>query len=178
MNKLNINVSLHIIVFDRGCNSKDNLKKVKRLKLHYVDALTPYHHQDLIEGTEGKFDAISVNATSLNVYREKREIWGWGRTNCTGFRLRKVERRTITRCVSNSGKEKETFETNSTWTQQTQSKKAHKGSIRAIEKKILHRQFMEGLIEYELESFWSLTYRTNQKQLDKTEGIDVYKFKI
>ena len=37
---------------------------------------------------------------------------------------------------------------------------------------------MEGLIEYELESFWSLTYRTNQKQLDKTEGIDVYKFKI
>ena len=60
MIKLNIDVNQHTIVFDRGCNSKDNLKKVKRLKLHYVGALTPYHHQELIETAESNFDTIAV----------------------------------------------------------------------------------------------------------------------
>ena len=47
MQALKIDVKNHTIVFDRGCNSKDNLKKIKRLNLCYVGALTPTHHQDL-----------------------------------------------------------------------------------------------------------------------------------
>ncbi len=80
MIQLNIDVNQHTIVFDRGCNSKDNLKKVKRLKLHYVGALTPYHHQELIETAESNFDTIAVDDASLSVYREKKEIWGEERT--------------------------------------------------------------------------------------------------
>jgi len=80
MIKLNIDVDQHTIVFDRGCNSKNNLKKVKRLKLHYVGALTPYHHPELIEAAEGKFTTISIEGTNSEVYREKREIWGEERT--------------------------------------------------------------------------------------------------
>lgn len=80
MIKLNIDVSQHTIVFDRGCNSKNNLRKVKRLKLHYLGALTPYHHPELIEAADGKFTTISVGDADLGVYREKREIWGEERT--------------------------------------------------------------------------------------------------
>ncbi len=63
MVQLNMDISQHTIVFDRGCNSKDNLNKVKHLKLHYVGALTPYHHQDLIEAAEGKFTKTQVGNT-------------------------------------------------------------------------------------------------------------------
>jgi len=58
MELLKIDTSEHTIVFDRGCNSKKNLEQVNDLNLHYIGALTPSHHKDLLKTAEGKFVAI------------------------------------------------------------------------------------------------------------------------
>jgi transposase len=172
MIKLNIDVNQHTIVFDRGCNSKDNLKKVKRLKLHYVGALTPYHHQELIEAAEGKFNTISLNDTSLNVYREKREIWGEERTVLVfvSERLKEGQLRGVYQALE---KKKKRLRQIQRGLNNPKAKKRTKDQLEQLIKKILHGQFMEGLIDYELESLedgrWSLTYRTNQKQLEILE---------
>src|SRR3990167_7902971 len=80
MQKLNMDISKHTIVFDRGCNSKINLKKVERLKLYYVGALTPTHHKDLLKSAKRNFVTIKIDDTELEVYREMRMIWGCKRT--------------------------------------------------------------------------------------------------
>jgi len=172
MIKLNIDVNQHTIVFDRGCNSKDNLKKVERLKLHYVGALTPYHHQELIEAAEGKYDTITVNGMSLSVYREKREIWGEDRTVLVFIseRLKEGQLRGVYQTLE---KKKKCLRQIQRGLCNPKAKKRTREQLEQLIKKLLHGQFMEGLIDYELESLeegrWSLTYRTNQKQLEALE---------
>jgi transposase len=172
MSKLNIDVNQHTIVFDRGCNSKENLKKIEELKLHYVGALTPYHHQDLINAAEGKFDTITVNDISLCVYREKREIWGAERTVLVfvSHRLKDGQLRGVYQTLEK--KKKLLIELQG----KLANPKARKRTKKQLEKnikKILHGQFMQDLIDYELASLgegrWNLTYRTNQQQLAALE---------
>ena len=55
MELLNIDTSEHTIVFDRRCNSKNNLKQVNDLNLHYIGALTPSHHKNLLNIAEDNF---------------------------------------------------------------------------------------------------------------------------
>ena len=80
MTELKMNVADHTIVFDRGCNSKSNLKLVSGLKMFYVGALTPYHHLKLIEDAEDNYENVKVGDDVLQVYRDRREIWGEERT--------------------------------------------------------------------------------------------------
>ena len=80
MHDLGMDVNSHTIVFDRGCNAKKNLKIISNLKMHYVGALTPFHHKTLIKDAEKNFKPIIVNGNKLSAYRDKREIWGEERT--------------------------------------------------------------------------------------------------
>ena len=59
--KLGLDIERHTVVFDRGKNSKKNLAMVKGQQLHYVGALTPYHHRALVD------DALE-NSQALEVY--------------------------------------------------------------------------------------------------------------
>ena len=68
------------LVFDRGVNSKENLALVKKLALHYVGALSPYHHKDLVADALGHFEEVLVDGKPLQVFRDKRTIWGEERT--------------------------------------------------------------------------------------------------
>ena len=77
---LGLDIEKHTISFDRGNNSKKNLKIVKSLNLHYVGALSPYHHKELIEKASKNFRRIQINDTPMDVYREKVNIWGEERT--------------------------------------------------------------------------------------------------
>jgi transposase len=78
--ELGLDIQKHTLVFDRGCNSKENLACVKECGLHYVGALTPHQHQDLIRRAENGFAEIQVGDTPLQAYRERCEIWGEERT--------------------------------------------------------------------------------------------------
>ncbi len=77
---LELDIEKHTVVFDRGNNSKKNLAIVEKLKLHYVGALTPYHHKELIDEAEDNFREVDVDGTMIQVYRDKRVIWQSERT--------------------------------------------------------------------------------------------------
>jgi transposase len=77
---LDLDVEKHTVVFDRGNNSRKNLATIEELKLHYVGALTPYHHKDLITDAIDKFQDYDLDGTEIQVYRDKRVIWGNKRT--------------------------------------------------------------------------------------------------
>lgn len=80
MTDLGMDLHGHTLVFDRGCNSKDNLGTVSSLGMFYVGALTPADHPGLLEEAEGNYSDVTIGETSLQVFRDKREIWGEERT--------------------------------------------------------------------------------------------------
>lgn len=169
---LNMDLEKHTLVFDRGCNSKRNLALVARLKLHYVGALSPSQHLDLIQEAEGRFTPTSRGERTLWLYRDKREIWGEQRTLLVfiseklkagqlrgiyqALKKRKRVLGKIQRSLANPGAKKRTRER----------------LVRTIDA-LLQGQFMKGLLSYELNEpdpgRFSLTYRTNRKQLDGLE---------
>lgn len=172
MIKLNIDISQHTIVFDRGCNSKVNLNKVKRHKLHYLGALTPYHHPELIEAADGNFSAVTVGDTELGVYRAKMEIWGEERTVLV-FVSERLQEGQLRGVYQSLKKKKKRLGQIQRALANPKAKKRSKEFLEQLLQKLLHGQFMEGLISYELidlqEGRWNLTYRTNSKQLEALE---------
>lgn len=80
LQSLGLSSEKHTLVFDRGNNSKKNLSIVKDLGFYYVGALTPYHHKDLIEMAMENTTSIKINNETLDVYREKSNVWEDQRT--------------------------------------------------------------------------------------------------
>jgi len=62
------------LVFDQGNNSKETLTDVTD-RLHFVGALSPYHHKNLIEEANNSMSSITVNGRSIPCYRVRRTIW-------------------------------------------------------------------------------------------------------
>lgn len=79
MKQLKLNISDHTLVFDRGNNSKQNMTLIQESQLHYVGALTPYHHKVLVEEALSYFDSQEKEDLSV-VYRKKCVVWGEERT--------------------------------------------------------------------------------------------------
>ena len=63
------------LVFDRGNNSKKTLEEVVE-KIHFVGALSPHHHQDLIKEANKNLQDTLVNGKKLSCYRTRTSIWG------------------------------------------------------------------------------------------------------
>lgn len=70
LDDLGLSIDNHTIVFDRGNNSKKNFKLLKELELHYVAALSPCHHKEI----------INKALEHQGIYRSKEEIWDDTRT--------------------------------------------------------------------------------------------------
>ena len=149
MKILKIDINQHTIVFDRGCNSKDNLKKIKRLKLHYVGALTPTHHSDLIEDAEGKYTKTKVGDTELEVYRDEREIWGEKRTVLV-FISERLQEGQLRGVYQSLEKKKKRLRAIQRALINPKSKKRTKENLEKLLEKLLEGQFVKGLITYEL----------------------------
>lgn len=62
------------LVFDQGNKSKKILKNVDQ-NIHFVGALSPYQHKDLILKANNNLNIISVNTYELNYYRLRTRIW-------------------------------------------------------------------------------------------------------
>jgi len=172
MKDLNMDLEKHTLVFDRGCNSKKNLAIVARLKLHYVGALTPSQHMDLIRDAEAHPTPAEVGGKNVSLYRDKRLIWGEERTVVVfiseklkagqlrgiyqALKKRKLTLAKIQRSLANPGSKKRTREQ----------------LIGTIDR-LLQGQFMKDLLSYDLAELgngrFSLTYRTNKTNLDQLE---------
>lgn len=74
------------VVYDRGNNaSKANQAMVDDSDFHYVAALTPTNHYELIKEANGAFESIQVRpAETVKAWRIRRKIWGAERT-CVVF---------------------------------------------------------------------------------------------
>ena len=172
MENLKMNTTQHTLVFDRGCNSKVNFKKVERLKMHYIGALTPSHHEDLIEAAEGRYQKIEVDGSDLEVYREKRDIWDEKRTVLVFIskQLKDGQLRGIYQALEKRRKQLRKLQKELS---KPKAKKRAKEKLERRIQKILKGQFMEGLIFYELteekKGHWTLNYKTDQMQLSKLE---------
>jgi len=62
------------LVFDQGNNSKKIVKNVDQ-NIHFVGALSPYQHKDLIKEANNNLNIISVNNYELECYRLRTRIW-------------------------------------------------------------------------------------------------------
>jgi transposase len=172
MKDLSMDLEKHTLVFDRGCNSKKNLALVARLKLHYVGALTPSQHLELIQDAEGNFTPVTVGDKTLLLYRDKRTIWEEERTVVVliseklragqlrgiyqALKKRKLALGKIQRSLANPRARKRTREQ----------------LVETIDN-LLQGQFMKDLLSYDLTELgdgrFSMTYRTNKKKLDQLE---------
>ena len=63
------------LVFDQGNNSKKMLKNVTD-GIHFVGALSPYHHKALIEEANDSMTTVSINGRDVLCYNARKEIWG------------------------------------------------------------------------------------------------------
>ena len=63
------------LVFDQGNNSKKMLKNVTD-GIHFVGALSPYHHKVLIEEANDSMTTVSINGDDVLCYNARKEIWG------------------------------------------------------------------------------------------------------
>jgi transposase len=76
-----MDIARHTLVFDRGNNSKENMALVADADMHYVGALTPYHHKKLVSGAQDRFEPLTLDdGRQMEVCRTKTEIWGEERT--------------------------------------------------------------------------------------------------
>lgn len=63
------------LVFDQGNNSKKMLKNVDD-GIHFVGALSPYHHKALIKEANDSMTTVSINGQDVLCYNARKEIWG------------------------------------------------------------------------------------------------------
>lgn len=168
MELLKIDTSEHTIVFDRGCNSKINLKQVNDLNLHYIGALTPSHHKDLLKTAEGNFISTQVGDKELEIYREKRDVWGEERTVLVfvSQRLKDGQFRGVYQALEKKEKRLKEIQKGLL---SPRSRKRTREQLENLIQKLLKGQFMEGLIIYNLEErspgSWNMTYQICEEKL-------------
>ena len=172
MKDLDMDLEKHTLVFDRGCNSKKNLALVARLKLHYVGALTPYHHMALIQDAEANFTPTNIGDKTLSLYRDKRTIWGEKRTVVVFIseKLRAGQLRGIYQALKKRklflGKIQRSLVN-------PKAKKRTREKLTDTIDNLLKGQFMKDLLSYDLTELgdgrFSLMYRTNKKKLVQLE---------
>ena len=172
MKELNMDLEKHTLVFDRGCNSKENLAHVSRLKLHYAGALTPYQHTDLIRDAEENFTSTNIGDKTLSLYRDKRTIWGEERTVVV-FISEKLKAGQLRGIYQALKKKKLALGKLQRSLANPRAKKRTRKQLAETIDNLLKGQFMKGLLTYDLNEVgdgrFALTYRTNKKELDQLE---------
>lgn len=174
LSNLKLPISNHTLIFDRGNNSKVNLKKVSELGFYYVGALTPYQHQSIIQEAETQFSSEEFAGKKLSVYRIGKEIWDEERTVVVYIseKLKEGQLRGIYQSVEKAKKALTTLQ------QSLQNTKAKKRDREALEKKVQHLtqgQFMQGLFKWEFEEVeqgkFNLSFSIDKDELEKKEDL-------
>jgi transposase len=176
MEQLKLNSDDHTIVFDRGNNSKQNLALVKENQLHYVGALTPYHHQSLVADALTSFDD---NNDKLQVYRTKRVIWDEERTIVIYFskELRTGKLNGVYRMLAKKEQELKELQTVLV---NSKSKKYSQAELEARIINLLHEQHAKQLFHWSLDALSDGKYRlqfeikyNKLKEIEEEAGLRI-----
>jgi transposase len=169
---LEMDVEKHTLVFDRGNNSKKNMALVAEAKMHYVGALTPYHHKRIGADAEDRFEPLTLNGQELSVYRAKETIWGEERTVLVFIsdRLKTGQLRGAYKSLENKQKELQKIKRS---LEKPRKKPLDKAQLQAKIEAIAKGQFITGIIEWSLrdgaEGNVRLDFEINQDKLDALE---------
>jgi transposase len=169
---LSLDIDKHTLVFDRGVNSKDNLSIVKNLSMYYVGALTPSHHKQLIDDACKKFQDIDVNGVAMQVFRDKRVIWGEERTLVVfvSENLKAGQLRGIYQSLEKKTRELQKLQSS---LKRSKTKKQDKDKLQSRIKRIIKGQFTTELIEWSLQADtdgkFQLHFPLDQQKLKEIE---------
>ena len=172
LEKLGLALGKHTIVFDRGNNSKRNLATLEKLKLHYVGALTPYHHKKLIADATGNFKEVNIDGTVLKFYRDKQVIWGHERTVVV-FISSKLKAGRIRGIYQSLTKIEDNLKELKASLASPKAKKRDRGKLEEKIVSIVKGQYIKNVINWELEEIsdgkFILEFYINYKLLKKIE---------
>jgi transposase len=172
MKELGIDLQKNTLIFDRGFNSKKNLATLERLKLHYVGALTPAYHKDLIKDADSGFEPLEIGDKTLQVYRDKRLIWDSDRTVVV-YISEKLKAGQLRGIYSSLEKKRKHLSDFAASLANPRGKKRMRTEAEDKIKQILKGQFMDGLIDYTLTDLpnerFKLEYQINKQKLSELE---------
>ena len=131
------------MVFDRGNNSRGNMAMVEKLSFHYVGALTPYHHKQLVDEAVDNFKEYDVEGSKMQVYRDKRVIWEQERTVVVFISEKLKAGRAIKGNVSVSGKGRTSVEALTAESAQPKGKDAGQSAPGGYDKRFRERAIYE-----------------------------------
>ena len=173
MNGLGFDSNKHTMVFDRGNNSRDNMAMVERLSLHYVGALTPYHHKQLVEDAMCNFQEHDVDGGKMQVYRDKRVIWGQERTVVV-FVSEKLKAGQLRGMYQSLEKAEHQLKLLQQHLGNPKGKTRDKAGLADTIRSIVKGQFTKNIIDWSLqeasEDKFQLNFSINQKKLEEIEG--------
>lgn len=152
------------LIFDRGNNSQSNLSK-QILKLHYVGALSPCQHKDLMEKAAVYF---TKNEGNEICYRVKQELWGEIRTVIV-YKSEELYKGQLQGIEKDITKRFKKFEELNTRLSHPRRKRLPRKEIITKIKDIVKGQFVEQIIA------WHLTRKAKHYRIDY--GVDDTTFK-
>lgn len=172
LKKLGLDLGKHTIIFDRGNNSKQNLAILEKLELHYVGALTPYHHKKLIADATGSFKEVNIDGSILKFYRDRKIIWGQERTVVV-FISSKLKAGRIRGIYQSLTKIEKKLEELKGSLKNPRAKKRDRDGLEEKIAGIVKGQYVKNIINWELEEIspgrFILKFSINYKLLKKIE---------
>ena len=176
---LGLDLEKHTLVFDRGNNSKKNMALIAQAGLHYVGALTPYHHPALLEHAEGHLAPVAIQGQTVEVFRTRDVLWEQERTLLVfvSDRLMTGQLRglyvALKKAEDGLARLQRTINAPS---QRSQKRKDIEARIAAL----LNHQFIKDLVDWALDEAqpgpWRLTFAVNHDrlaELEKTLGFRI-----
>ncbi|NIA16355.1 MAG: IS1634 family transposase [Nitrospiraceae bacterium] len=172
MLSLGMDMEAHTLVFDRGNNSRKNMALVARAGMHYLGALTPSHHTELVTAAENRFEPTALNGEELSVYRTRDTIWGEERTLLV-FISQKLRAGQLRGVYQSLKKKQEQLAEIQKALEKPGKKSRDRAELQAKIEAIAKGQFITGLIEWSLDESedgcLKLSFNIKQEQLDALE---------
>lgn len=173
MEGLGLDREKHTVVFDRGNNSRNNMAIVERLLLHYVGALTPYHHKQLVHEAVDNFKEYDVEGSKMQVYRDKRVLWQQERTVVV-FISEKLKTGQVRGMYQSLEKAEKQLRQLQQKLCNPKAKMRDKEHLENTLRTLVKGQFTKNLIDWSLQEMsegkFHLEFSINQKKLEEIEG--------
>lgn len=81
------------LIFDKGCNSPDNLSAIDKSDFYFIGTLSPYHHPRLCRIPLTSYKEIDMEGKPLWVLRTTMELYGKERAVVVSYNPRTYERK-------------------------------------------------------------------------------------
>ena len=146
---------------------------VEKLSFHYVGALTPYHHKQLVDEAVDNFKEYDVEGSKMQVYRDKRVIWEQERTVVVFIseKLKAGQLRGMYQSLEKAEHQLKLLQQN---LRNPKGKMRDKAHLADTVRGFVKGQFTKNLIDWSLqevsEGKFQLEFSITQKKLEEMEG--------